>query len=118
MTKMPPDEFFTGKQLYNRYLYAIQLAKELIWYIDNGYIVFHGEKILEGTIHINETFNDEVWDVISIKYPPENNSTLTVGLIHIEYYENGRPWIPTKREIKETFKEFTVVHPKHIKSIF
>lgn len=115
---MKAEEFFTSAHQVKRYDYAIKLAKILKQYQDQGYLIFQNDEIVTGIIEWETDFSsgggrfDTTWSIVSIT---EENCRF--GLVDLEYYEDCRPWIPTLKTIKKTFKEFKVVHPNNLESI-
>ena len=107
-----PEEFF-GKQALKRYKYAVSLAEKINSFKDQGYIVFDNEFKPIEKIEIVRGFDEDSWDILNI---PINNN-IKCGIIGIEYWDNGSPWLPPIKEIKKIFKDFTCIHPKDVISI-
>ncbi len=114
---MKPEEFFTSKQQLARYHYAVEIAKKLKNYQDDGYFLFdeHND-IITGEIVYNTEFDKNQWDVVSIKETTPRGSSLYIQ-IDLEYDEMGYPWICSKKSIKEAFVGFSAIHPKDVKKI-
>ena len=110
---MTPEEFFTGKQQIARYNYAIELAKKLKKYQDDGYLLFdENDEPITGEVVYNTEFDKDDWDVVSIKY----DNCLCIQ-IDLEYDEMGYPWICSKESIRDAFKNFSAIHPNDVKKV-
>ena len=109
---MTPEKFFTSKQQLARYHYAVEIAKKLQKYQNDGYMLFDSNEVIEGEIVYNTEFDKGDWSVIGVQY--ENCLCICID---IEYDDMGYPWICSKKSIRAAFEEFTMVHPKHIKKL-
>lgn len=108
---MKPEEFFTKQQLA-RYNYAVALGNKLKRYQEQGYFLVDTCSSMhkDWGVEIREKFDENCWDVV----------VWTLGncrfvIVDIEWYDDGRPWIPSKKEIKAAFNELTIVNPKDVK---
>lgn len=107
---MSPEQFFTKQQL-ERYKYAVTLGNKLKQYQEQGcYLVDEDCIIKDWSVFIREDFNDCTWDVVQWTH-----DRCGIAIVDLSWYEDGRPYIATKKEIKAAFNSLRIVDPKHIK---
>ena len=112
---MKAEEFFYSKQQRERYKYAVELATKLKNLQEEGYWLFDDEdKYLrvEGEVFIREDFDADDWDVVSI-----NLNDCSVVFVEISRWDDGRPFIDSKKSIKKALGRFSMVAPKDIKKV-
>lgn len=108
---MKTRDFFYSDQQYNRYLFAVEFGNKLIQLQKQGYIIFNEDgEIINGKFVIAE--KDDEWSAVYI-----HRDSCKISMVDFEYWDDGRPWICSKQEIKRCFSQFKCVHPKHIVSI-
>ena len=114
MPKMKPEEFFYNKQQLSRYKYAVALATKLKKFQDEGYLIFDtNNEVVTGPVEIRTDFDYNIWDIV--KYGP-------YSLVDISYWcdggkLDGKPYVESKKQIKDAFANFRIVHPKYIKKV-
>lgn len=107
---MKPEEFFTKQQL-GRYNYAVALANKLKQYQQEGYYLVDEYGITKDwSIDIEDNFSDNCWDVVSVHVDNCYHS-----IVDLSWWDNGKPFIDSKTQIKAAFNKLMVVHPKHFK---
>lgn len=107
---MSPEQFFTKQQL-ERYNYAVALGNKLKQYQEQGcYLVDEGNIVKDWSVTIREDFDSNSWDVV---YWSVGNCSFVI--VDLSWYDDGRQYIATKKEIKEAFNSLRIVDPKHIK---
>ena len=111
---MKPEEFFKTKNNLARYKYAQGLIEKLKEYHAQGcYFVMENSMFKEWRVVIPELTPD-TWFLVGIGVDSDNGVNQYVfGLIDIQWDEN--PHLEPIPEIRKTFRDITVIHPKDIK---
>lgn len=110
---MKPADFFYSNQQLDRYLCAVDMARKLKAMQDDGYLIFDEDlNPVNGGIFIRSDFSKDSWDVVSIK-----EKSCTMIIVGLEYWDDGRPWIASKKTIKACLGKYCAVDPKDIKRV-
>jgi len=104
------EQFYSAKQ-YNRYLFAVKLAKQINEYLRKGYTIIKDNEIVFGKfVFISENSNDPIVGL--------HSGNCVQDYLNTSQDDNEKWFVDyTINEIKKVFSEFLIVKPKNIRRI-